>query len=74
MTETNSLIKSDIEGQGLHEPLLELSKSEERILDFFEGATQKDWEDWRWQIRNRIRSFYKHSVFVLRSYLCRIFR
>lgn len=33
-----------------------LSKQEKRVLDFFDGATESDWHDWRWQIRNRIRS------------------
>lgn len=33
-----------------------LNKEEERILSFFPGATLADWEDWRWQIRNRIRT------------------
>ena len=26
------------------------------MLDYFHGATELDWADWRWQIRNRIRS------------------
>lgn len=33
-----------------------LNEEEARILSFFPGATQADWEDWRWQIRNRIRT------------------
>lgn len=33
-----------------------LNPQEARILSFFPGATLADWEDWRWQIRNRIRT------------------
>lgn len=31
----------------------EIKLSKKRILDLL-GATEKDWEDWRWQLRNRI--------------------
>ncbi|MGE0268483.1 MAG: KamA family radical SAM protein [Candidatus Omnitrophota bacterium] len=33
-----------------------LTSQEMRVLEFFDGATESDWNDWRWQIRNRIRS------------------
>jgi len=33
-----------------------LSPAEERVIKLFPGATLADWEDWRWQIRNRIRT------------------
>src|SRR5271157_459468 len=33
-----------------------LSAQEERVIKLFPGATLADWEDWRWQIRNRIRT------------------
>ena len=33
-----------------------LNAKENRILSFFKGATALDWEDWRWQVRNRIRT------------------
>ena len=36
-------------------PRIPLSEAEERILSYFEGATPIDWEDWRWQLRNRIK-------------------
>lgn len=38
-------------------PNIPLSKDEERVLKLFPGATHADWEDWRWQIRNRFRTF-----------------
>ena len=37
-------------------PNIPLSAQEKRILALFPGATDADWEDWRWQIRNRIRT------------------
>lgn len=39
-----------------YQPLIKLTPQEERILSCFDGATEADWEDWRWQIRNRIRT------------------
>lgn len=38
-------------------PKIPLSPEEERIMRFYPGATLADWEDWRWQIRNRVRTF-----------------
>src|ERR1700746_690150 len=37
-------------------PNIPLSPQEERVIKLFPGATLADWEDWRWQIRNRIRT------------------
>ncbi len=37
-------------------PNIPLSEAEQRIISLFPGATLADWEDWRWQIRNRIRT------------------
>ena len=37
-------------------PNIPLSEQEKRIISFFPGATLADWEDWKWQIRNRIRT------------------
>ncbi len=37
-------------------PNIPLTENEQRILSLFPGATHADWEDWRWQIRNRIRT------------------
>ena len=31
-----------------------LTAQENRVINFFSEATPLDWEDWRWQIRNRI--------------------
>ena len=39
-----------------YKPRIPLTEAEERILSLFPGATAMDWEDWRWQIRNRIRT------------------
>jgi len=38
-------------------PNIPLSDDEKRVLRLFPGATHADWEDWRWQIRNRFRTF-----------------
>jgi lysine 2,3-aminomutase len=47
-------------------PNIPLSEAEQRVLSFFPGATHADWEDWRWQIRNRIRTLeVAHKVFNL---------
>jgi len=40
----------------LNQPVIPLTRAEEKILSLYEGATQLDWEDWSWQIRNRIRT------------------
>ena len=37
-------------------PKIELNPAEQRVLHLFKNATPLDWEDWRWQIRNRIRT------------------
>lgn len=33
-----------------------LTPKENRVISFFKDATPLDWEDWRWQLRNRIRT------------------
>ena len=38
------------------QPAVKLSPKENRVITFFKDATPMDWEDWRWQIRNRIRT------------------
>ena len=35
---------------------LPLTAAERRVLRHFHGADETDWADWRWQLRNRIRS------------------
>ncbi len=37
-------------------PMIDLSEDELRALSFYPGATPMDWEDWRWQLRNRIKT------------------
>lgn len=37
-------------------PKIPLTERELEILSFYKNATPTDWEDWRWQIRNRIRT------------------
>lgn len=37
-------------------PSLKLTQKENRVISFFKDATPLDWEDWRWQLRNRIRT------------------
>lgn len=35
---------------------IRLNRDEKRVLSFFEPATSSDWEDWIWQIKNRIKT------------------
>lgn len=42
--------------QQSYTPQIKLTAKEEKVLSIFPGATQMDWEDWRWQLRNRIRT------------------
>jgi lysine 2,3-aminomutase len=37
-------------------PIVKLTPRENRVITFFKDATPLDWEDWRWQLRNRIRT------------------
>lgn len=37
-------------------PQIRLSPRENRVISFFKDATPLAWEDWRWQLRNRIRT------------------
>jgi len=37
-------------------PTLRLTSKENRVMQFFDDATPIDWEDWRWQLRNRIKT------------------
>ncbi len=37
-------------------PSFRLTSRENRVIHFFKDATPLDWEDWRWQLRNRIRT------------------
>ncbi len=40
----------------LAQPKVNLSPKENRVINFFQAATPLDWEDWRWQLRNRVRT------------------
>lgn len=37
-------------------PRIPLTEREQEVLALYKNATPADWEDWRWQIRNRIRT------------------
>ncbi len=37
-------------------PRIRLTSDENRVLKLFNDATTADWEDWRWQLRNRIKT------------------
>ncbi len=37
-------------------PKIKLTPSEKRVLKYFPDATEIDWEDWRWQLRHRIKT------------------
>ncbi|MCB9747210.1 MAG: KamA family radical SAM protein [Candidatus Omnitrophica bacterium] len=45
-------------------PTVKLSPKENRVINFFKDATPLDWEDWRWQIRNRVRSLDVLNKFI----------
>ena len=48
--------EQDATGVIAQKPQIPLSSDEKRVLSLFPGATETDWEDWRWQIRNRVRT------------------
>src|SRR6185436_8992518 len=45
-------------------PQIPLSSDEKRVLKLFPGASELDWEDWRWQIRNRFRTLETISKYM----------
>ena len=47
--------EAKIEGKGTT-PHIRLTPKENRVISFFKDATPLDWEDWRWQLRNRVRT------------------
>jgi len=55
MNSVTTVIKEEVLPAG--GPNIPLSPAEERVIKLFPGATLADWEDWRWQIRNRFRTF-----------------
>lgn len=38
------------------QPVINLTRKENRVISFYQDATPMDWEDWRWQLRHRIRT------------------
>ena len=57
MNPVYTMEKELAESEGIvNAPKIKLSNDEERVLSFFDSAAPVDWEDWRWQIRNRIRT------------------
>lgn len=48
--------EQDITGVIAQKPQIPLSSEEKIVLSLFPGATEIDWEDWRWQMRNRVRT------------------
>ena len=42
--------------EAVTQPKVNLTPKENRVITFFKDATPLDWEDWRWQLRNRIRT------------------
>ena len=50
----SALAQPKIEATSLEKPKVNLSPKENRVISFFKDATPLDWEDWRWQLKNRI--------------------
>ncbi|MBF0491048.1 MAG: hypothetical protein HQL15_10665 [Candidatus Omnitrophica bacterium] len=57
------LVEENVEGQW-DRPNIPLSPQEQRMLALYPGATHADWEDWRWQIRNRVRTMADITKFM----------
>jgi len=56
MNPVQSLEKATHTAREITKPGIEMSDAESRVLSKFPGATPLDWEDWRWQLRNRIKT------------------
>ena len=56
MNPVGTLAKTDQASEIAARPQIPLDKDEQRVLSAFKDGTALDWEDWRWQIRNRIRT------------------
>lgn len=46
------------------QPAVKLTAKENRVIKFFDDATPLDWEDWRWQLRHRIRAKEELAKFI----------
>src|SRR3989338_10340341 len=53
---TDNKVQSDKSPSLVTEKGVKLTAKENRVINFFSDATAFDWEDWRWQLRNRIRT------------------
>ena len=59
MNQTDTIVKetqAPTETTTTIQPTVKLTPKENRVINFFKDATPLDWEDWRWQLRNRIRT------------------
>ncbi len=57
MESTETIVSKDNQiAENIAKPAVKLSPKENRVINFFKDATPLDWEDWRWQMRNRIRT------------------
>ncbi|MFA5088909.1 MAG: KamA family radical SAM protein, partial [Candidatus Omnitrophota bacterium] len=58
MNSTDSLVKANTTAlENMDSRLsLKLTPKENRVISFFKDATTLDWEDWTWQMRNRIKT------------------
>ena len=57
MNPTGALAKDvPVASKSVAKPKIPLTRDEQRVLRQFKDATPVDWEDWRWQLRNRIRT------------------
>ncbi|MFH1360321.1 MAG: KamA family radical SAM protein [Candidatus Omnitrophota bacterium] len=54
--ETQVQVPQTQAAQAQTQPVINLTRKENRVINFFEDATPMDWEDWRWQLRHRIRT------------------
>jgi lysine 2,3-aminomutase len=59
-----ALNEQDVAAVTDQKPLIPLSTEEKSVLNLFPGSTELDWEDWRWQIRNRVRSIDTITKFM----------
>ncbi|MBL8013561.1 MAG: KamA family radical SAM protein [Candidatus Omnitrophica bacterium] len=59
-----ALKEQEVAGASASKPQIPLSADEKRVLALFPGATELDWEDWRWQIRNRFRTLEMISKYM----------
>lgn len=59
-----ALKEQDAASVTVPKPQIPLSTDEQRVLSLFPGATELDWEDWRWQIRNRFRTLEMISKYM----------